>query len=132
MFYSTRTDVAAEQVLQWFSRRWSIEVCFHECKQHLGVDEPENRTREAVRRTAPTGFLLYSLITLWHEYVRSQAATPLRKYRGKSRVSFADMLAALRVDSLREFEQNHLATPEIPPAVQKILRRLEHLIQLAA
>jgi len=108
VFYSTRTDAEAEQILQWFSRRWSIEVTFHECKQHLGVDEPENRTREAVRRTAPTGFLLYSLITLWHECVRSEPAAPLRNYRGKSRASFADMLAALRGDSLREFEKNHL------------------------
>ena len=132
VFYSTRTDAEAEQIMQWFSRRWSIEVTFHECKQHLGVDEPENRTREAVRRTAPTGFLLYSLITLWHECLRSEPATPLRSYRGKSRASFADMLAALRSDSLREFEQNHLSTPEIPPAVRKILQRLEHVIQLAA
>ena len=132
VFYSTRTDAQAEQILQWFSRRWSMEVTFHECKQHLGIDEPENRTRRAVRRTAPTGFLLYSLITLWHECVRPEPATPLRNYRGKSRASFADMLAALRVDSLREFEKNHLSTPEIPPGVRKILQRLEHLIQLAA
>jgi len=132
VFYSTRADAQAEQILQWFSRRWSIEVTFHECKQHLGVDEPENRTREAVRRTAPTGFLLYSLVTLWHEHVRPEPATPLRNYRGKSRASFADMLAALRLDSLREFEQNHLSTPGIPPAVRKILQPLERLIQLAA
>jgi hypothetical protein len=132
VFYSTRTDAEAEQILQWFSRRWSIEVTFHECKQHLGVDEPENRTREAVRRTAPTGFLLYSLVTLWHECVRLEPAAPLRNYRGKSRASFADMLAALRGDSLREFEQNHLSTPGIPPGVRKIMQHLEYLIQLAA
>ena len=131
-FYSTRTDVEAEQILQWFSRRWSIEVTFHECERHLGIDEPENRTREAVRRTAPTGFLMYSLITLWHECVRPEPATPLRNYRGKSRVSFADMLAALRVDSLHEFQKNHLSPPGIPPAVRKILQPLERLIQLAA
>ena len=132
VFYSTRTDVEAEPILQWFSRRWSIEVTFHECKRHLGIDEPENRTREAVRRTAPTGFLMYSLITLWHECVRPEPATPLRNYRGKSRVSFADMLAALRVDSLHEFQKNHLSPPGIPPAVRKILQPLERLIQLAA
>lgn len=131
-FYSTRTDAGAEQILQWFSRRWSIEVAFHDCKQRLGVDEPENRNREAVRRTAPTGFLLYSLVTLWHECIRPEPAAPLRRYRGKSRASFADMLAALRVDSLHEFEQDHLSTPGIPPAVRKILQQLENLVQLAA
>jgi len=132
VFYSTRTDAEAEQILQWFSRRWSIEVTFHECKQHLGIDEPENRTREAVRRTAPTGFLLYSLITLWHECIRPEPATPLRNYRGKTRASFADMFAALRSDSLREFEKKHLSIPGIPPGVRKVIQRLENIIQLAA
>lgn len=132
VFYSTRTDAGAVQMLQWFSRRWPVEVAFHDCKQHLGVDEPENRNRQAVRRTAPTGFLLYSLITLWHEYVRPEPAKPLRNYRGKSQPSFADMLAALRTDSLRDFEQNHFSTPVTHPGVRKILQQLEHLLQLAA
>jgi hypothetical protein len=132
VFYSTRADASAEQILRWFSRRWSIEVTFHDAKQHLGVGEPQNRTRQAARRTAATGFLLYSLVTLWHECIRPEPAPSLRHWRGKSAASFADKLAALRSDSFQQFTRAHLSTPAIPPAIQKILRPLEHILQLAA
>lgn len=132
VFYSTAADASVEQILGWFSRRWPVEVTFHDAKQHLGVGEPQNRTRKAARRTAATGFLLYSLVVLWHECIRPESAPSLRDWRGKSAPSFADMLAALRSDSFRQFTQKHLSTPDIPPDIQKILRPLEHILQLAA
>lgn len=132
VFYSTRTDASADEIMQSFSRRWPVEVTFHDAKQHLGIGEPQNRTRQAARRTAATGFLLYSLVTLWHECIRPEPAPRLRNWHGKSAPSFADMLAALRSDSFEQFKQMHLSTPAIPPAVQKILRSLEHILQLAA
>lgn len=132
VFYSTCADARPEHILQWFSRRWPMEVTFHDTKQHLGVGQPQNRTRQAARRTAATGFLLYSLVTLWHECIRPEPAPSLRNWRGKSTASFADRLAALRSDSFHQFTQQHLSTPVIPPAVQKILRPLEHILQLAA
>jgi hypothetical protein len=132
VFYSTCVGASVEQILQWFSRRWPVEVTFHDAKQHLGVGEPQNRTRQAARRTAATGFLLYSLVTLWHECLRPQPAPSLRNWRGKSAASFADMLAALRADSFHQFTQQHLSTLANLPAVQKLLRPLEHILQLAA
>ena len=62
VFYSTETNAEAEQILQWFSWRWPIEVTFHDSKQHLGLGEAENRKTKAVRRTVPTGLLMYSLV----------------------------------------------------------------------
>lgn len=132
VFYSTRAGASVDEILRWFSRRWPAEVTFHDAKQHLGVGEPQNRTRQAAQRTAATGFLLYSLVTLWHECIRPEPAPSLRDWHGKSAPSFADMLAALRSDSFRQFTQKYLSTPAIPPAVQKILRPLEHILQLAA
>ena len=132
VFYSTETDAPAEQMLHWFSRRWPVEVTFHDCNQHLGIEEPENRTTQAARRTAPVGLLLYSLTILWHEFIRSEPAPPLRRWPGKTGPSFADMLAALRSDSLEQFEQTHLSTPAPHPAVSKILSHLKNFIQLAA
>ena len=50
-FYSTCLDAAAEQVLLWYSWRWSIEVTFHDSKQHLGFEEPQGWSRQSVERT---------------------------------------------------------------------------------
>ena len=42
-------------ILLWFSRRWLIEVTFLDSKQHLGLDEAENRKTKAVRRPVSNG-----------------------------------------------------------------------------
>ena len=132
VFYSTESSAEAEQILRWFSWRWPIEVTFHDSKQHLGLGEAENRKPKAVRRTVPTGLLLYSLIVLWHECIRTEAALSLRKWSGKDQASFAEMVAALRADSLAKLKQKYLSTPGIPPQVHQFIRPLEYLIALAA
>jgi len=132
VFYSTETSAKAQQILQWFSWRWPIEVTFHDSKQHLGLGEAENRKTKAVRRTVPTGLLMYSLVVLWHECVRQKPALRLRKWAGKDHASFAEMAAALRTDSLGEFKRKHLSTPAIPASIHKFLQPLEYLIALAA
>lgn len=132
VFYSTETSADAQQILQWFSWRWPIEVTFHDSKQHLGLGEAENRKTKAVRRTVPTGLLLYTLVVLWHECIRQKPAPRLRKWAGKEHASFAEMAAALRTDSLTEFKRKHLSTPGVPTGIHKILKPLEYLIALAA
>ena len=132
VFHSTEIDAAASRILLWFSWRWPIEVTFHDSKQHLGLGEAENRKTKAVRRTVPTGLLMYSLIALWHECIRNKPAPSLRKWTGKEHASFSEMVAALRTDSLADFKTKHLSTPGIPRALNKLLKPLEYLIALAA
>lgn len=132
VFYSTEADATATMILLWFSWRWPIEVAFHDSKQQLGIGEPENRKTKAVRRTVPTGLLMYTLVILWHECIRKKPAPVLRKWKGKDNASFPEMLAALRADSLADFKKKHLSTPDIPRAVHQLLKPLEYLIALAA
>ena len=54
----------AEAVIAWYAGRWSVEIAFHDSKQHLGFDEPQGWSRQAVERTAPLVMLLYSLVVL--------------------------------------------------------------------
>jgi hypothetical protein len=105
VFYSTRTDAGIEQIVRWYARRWSIAVTFRDCKQHLRVGRERNRTRSAARRTAAVGFLMYGLVVLWHETTQRAGMPSLRDYRGKRHASFADMLAALRRESLAEYRR---------------------------
>ena len=130
-FYTTVLTASCQQIVQWYSQRWSIETTFRDCKQHLAIGAARNRTRGAVQRTAPTGFLLYSLIVLWHE-TRPSTAAEVRKYRGKRHSSFADMLAALRHDTLAQQRKRHLSASPLPPEWEKTLTYIEHLLALAA
>jgi hypothetical protein len=102
-FYSTDIGQSAEQVLMEYSGRWSIEESFQGSKSHLGFEEPQGWSRQAVRRTAPMAMLLYSLTVLWFALEGHALYKPPDRawYRHKARPSFADMLATLRYACLR-------------------------------
>lgn len=130
-FYSTRSDASAEQVLSWYAMRWSLEVTFHDSKQSLGFEEPQGWTRRAVERTAPMAMLLYSLIVLWfnaegHRHYR-ESKRPW--YTTKQHASFADMLATLRRETIRE---QVLSLPLTGQGSRKITKALENIAALAA
>jgi hypothetical protein len=132
VFYTTCLDASVEQVVRWYARRWTIEVTFRDAKQHLAVGREQNRTRAAARRTAPIGFLMYSLIVLWHEIAGPEAAVSLRDYPGKQHASFADKLAALRRESLVEHRTKYFETTPTSTDAQKNREYLEKLLLLAA
>lgn len=104
MFYCTRLDWTARQILSAYAARWSIEVTFENAKQLLGLQDPANRKEKAVRRTAPMALVLYSLIVLWfHRQGHRHLQFPDRPwYRRKCEPSFADLLTTLRRASWRE------------------------------
>lgn len=130
-FFSTRSDASAEKVLTWYAMRWSIEEMFHDSKGQLGFEQPQGWTRQAVERTAPMGMLLYSLVHLWfastgHGHYRP----PVRPwYRSKSRPSFADMLATLRQESIREQVSSLRPTGR---GSRNLLKTLLHAVKQAA
>jgi hypothetical protein len=103
-FYTTHVEQAADEVLTDYAERWSIEEAFLGSKSHLGLAEPQGWSRLSVLRTAPIAMLLYSLIVLWFEQIGHIAYRPPVRpwYRTKKRPSFADMLATLKRESLRD------------------------------
>jgi hypothetical protein len=113
MFYSTKLDWTARQILSAYACRWATECTFEYCKQFLGWEDPANRLPKAVERTAPMALFMYSLVVVWfhrtgHQYVRF----PFRPwYKKKAEPSFADMLTTLRRLSYEEKTEGLLANP---------------------
>jgi hypothetical protein len=130
-FYSTCHEATAEQVIAWYASRWSIEVAFHDSKQHLGFEQPQGWSRKAVERTAPLAMLLYSLIILWFAKQGHRLYKPLDCpwYTAKSEPSFADMLATLRRQSVL---QKVLSLALRGPGSRKVKLLLENAVTLAA
>jgi hypothetical protein len=130
-FYSTCHEATAEQVIGWYAARWSIEVSFHDSKQSLGFEQPQGWSRLAVERTAPMAMLLYSLIVLWFAREGHRRYQPLDCpwYVSKTDPSFADMLATLRRESVR---QRILSLRLTGPGSHKIKQLLENAVVLAA
>jgi hypothetical protein len=103
MFYCTRADWDARTILAHYAGRWSVEVMHYNAKQMMGLEDPANRTAQAVQRTAPVGLALYGSTVLWfHEEGHRRLSYPDRPwYPGKEEPSYADLLAALRRESWR-------------------------------
>ena len=130
-FYSTCHAASAEAVLTWYAMRWSVEVAFHDSKQHLGFEQPQGWTRRAVQRTAPVAMLLYSLIVFWFVRQGHRHYRPITCpwYLGKTHPSFADMLVTLRRQCIR---QAVLSLALHGPGSRKIQQLLENAVIMAA
>ncbi len=98
MFYCTKLDWAARQVLSAYSCRWAIECTFEYCKQFLGLEDPANRLPKAVERTAPMAMFIYTMVVVWfHREGHRSVQFPFRPwYQKKAEPSFADLLTTLR------------------------------------
>jgi hypothetical protein len=131
VFYSTCHDASAEQVISWYAMRWSMEVTFHDSKQHLGFEEPQGWSRPAAERTAPVAMLLYSLVVLWFAREGHRRWLPLDCpwYTSKTNPSFADMLATLRRLSI---QQQVLSLALRGPGSRKIKLLLQNAVATAA
>ncbi len=75
-FFSLDLTLSATQILEIFSRRWPLEVCFRDVKQFLGFEDPQNRVAKATTRTAPLVFYIYDLVLLWHAQAGYRQRSP--------------------------------------------------------
>lgn len=117
-FFCTDRSVSAAFILTVYSRRWTLEVCFHDAKQCLGFEDPQNQTQTAVERTAPLALVVYSLVLLWYAdhahdtTARSWLQRPW--YTQKTAPSFLDMLTALRREGWRTYFSQLSCDPQRP------------------
>jgi len=96
------TDVTLTpvEVIKGYCRRWSVEVAFCDAKQLLGFHDPQVWCAASVQRAAPMAWFVGALIVLWYTqagHVGEQAQRHRPWYKNKVTPTFADMLAACRV-----------------------------------
>ncbi len=95
----TDLDADPERIVRWFVMRWQLEVTFQEARRHLGFETQRQWTELAIRRTTPALLGLFSLVTLFADLQRRQAAGTFRRQAGwyhKAHPTFADALALVR------------------------------------
>lgn len=99
---STDLTATPAQIVERYSDRWSIEVCFEEAKHQAGVGDAENRVENAVRRTVPFQFIAMTITIVWYadhghhpdDVIERRQIAPW--YLSKTNPSFQDMLVKLR------------------------------------
>src|SRR5512142_1906651 len=113
MFYGTKLDWTAKEILSAYACRRAIACTFEYGKPFLGLEDPANRLPKAVERTAPMALFLFSMVVVWfhqtgHQFVRF----PFRPwYPQKEEPSFAEMVTTLRRLSYDEKTEGLLPGP---------------------
>jgi hypothetical protein len=106
VFVCTDPRLSPHEIIEAYSRRWSLEVTFHEAKGKLGFEDPQNRTERAVERTAPMALIAYSLVVFWYvrcgQNTRAAQLPSMPWYDKGNAPTFSDMLATLRRASWAE------------------------------
>jgi hypothetical protein len=97
-FLSTEVSHRPEQILQWFVRRWRMEVTFEEARAHLGMETQRQWSDLAIARTTPVVLGLFSLVTLMADGLIQGQSMRVRQaaWYKKELPTFADAIAEVR------------------------------------
>ena len=91
----TNQEYQSQQILEWFARRWQIEVTFEEVRRHLGLETQRQWSDLAIARTTPLILGLFSLVTLLAHHLQTDFSwtTRQKSWYLKSLPTFSDALA---------------------------------------
>jgi hypothetical protein len=64
---STNQEYKPKQILEWFVRRWQMEVTFQEVRKHLGMETQRQWSDLAIARTTP--ILLAQHLYCWDYFL---------------------------------------------------------------
>jgi hypothetical protein len=97
-FFCTDLQATPAQILRWVVMRWAVAVTFEEVRAHLGLETQRQWSEQAIARTTPVLFALFSLITvlglrLSHD---GQIPVPLTAWYHKTAPTFSDCVALVR------------------------------------
>ena len=122
------------QILQWFVRRWQVEVTFQEVRTHLGVETQRQWSDLAIARTTPCLLALFSVTTLLAQRLTRAGQLPVRReaWYAKTTPTFSDTLAAVRLCLWRQSFRTSNAKLGVSKPSPRVLRSLQEALCYAA
>jgi hypothetical protein len=132
---STELAHTPRQMVEWFVRRWTMEVTLEEARAHLGIETQRQWNELAIARTTPALLGLYSLVTLMAQTLRKSNARVVRTaaWYAKAQPTFSDALAVVRRElwSHCHFSMSS-AKPEVIEIPRSLFERLTDAVCYAA
>jgi hypothetical protein len=129
---STHLAHSPLQIVNWFVRRWQIEVTFEEARRHLGLETQRQWSDKAIARTTPALLALFSWVTVVAHHLQQTDYVSVRQaaWYVKDRPTFADALSWVR----QQFWQASLTfcmsdqDPDMVKIPTSFLNRLLHTV----
>jgi len=96
--FSTRTTATPKQIVEWFVKRWQVEVTFEESRRHLGIETQRQWSAQAVGRETPCLFGMFSLITMVAGELAKDGKLKIRSaaWYQKEAATFSDAIGCVR------------------------------------
>jgi hypothetical protein len=96
-FLTTDITMRPQQIVECYTQRWSIETTFQEGREDLKLESTKGYGQPTVLRLTPCLFGLYTVVVLLYLQLPRPSRT-LRAvfWRGKSTVTFSDMMTCVR------------------------------------
>ncbi len=121
--------LTAQQVIETYTGRWSIETTFQELRAYLGLETTRGWKERTVLRAAPCLFGLFAVVALLYSQLPAETTAARGvSYRGKTEVTFSDAITAVRRQLwLEGIIESHGQTE----VFQKLPRRFQALLLAA-
>lgn len=122
----TDTTLSVKKIVQFFVRRWRVEVTFEELRRHLGVESQRQWSDLAIDRSTPCLMALFSIVCLMANGLhKHHPITPnTTAWYDKKDVTFSDILAAVRIEIWRNAK---LSISHFIPDVGNYTPKIRHL-----
>ena len=117
----TDITVSPEQIIEWFVRRWQVEVTFREVRTHLGVETQRQWADLSILRSTPALLGLFSIVTLLANSHAQKQKLPVQQaaWYIKKSPTFSD---ALRIVKQTLFSYLHFRTSQFYGEIRKVPR----------
>lgn len=95
----TNLDLALGQIIEYFIRRWTLEVTFEETRKHLGVETQRQWSDKAILRSTPALMALFSIVSLWADslYHKNELSVSSYAWYHKKKPTFSDALISVKM-----------------------------------
>lgn len=115
----TDLTISAEQIIQWFVRRWQVEVTFHEVRTHLGVETQRQWAALSILRITPALLGLFSVVTMLANLHAQKQKLPIQQtaWYLKRLPTFSDALSLVKQTL---FAHLHFPTSSFHTKVRKL------------
>ncbi len=128
-------ELDSQSIINYFIRRWTVEVTFEEVRRHLGVESQRQWSDLAIARTTPVLMGLFSIVTLWTHKLQEQQGIEAQQSAWYQKVhpTFSDALALVRQQLWAK--QQFLTSPseaEVMYLNQPLIQHLYDVITRAA
>ena len=100
--------------MEWFIKRWQVEVTFEESRRHLGIETNRQWSDKAINRTTPCLMGMFSLITMMAQQLSESGKLKIRSaiWYHKELATFSDAIGCVK-QQIWEFKSFQTSKTEV-------------------